>query len=260
MKKQILAIAAAMAVGTSAVSAQFTINTAHPERVITVGVRAGGNVSNTSSNESDLLPAINMYDGEWKGGFTMGVVADLNIREYISIQPGVFYSSASHGFKRMSIGRTLPTEEYPVGTDYATATSSSSTAHYFQVPLLVSFKVEAGPKIKLIAEAGPYFAWGLGGHEKYSIKNFDGSPAGGATPTHKRDYFGRGGISRTYDWGFKMGVGVMFDRISINAHYLAGCRDVLRPSACNDPNADPMILAGVDGYNKMWQFTLGYNF
>lgn len=253
MKRKLICAIAAIACAITA-SAQFVINTAHPERPVTFGVRVGGNVSNTSTNEMSLMPAFGMYSPKWKGGVTAGVVADLNIREYISIQPGFFYSSAAHGFKRMSIG---PDE---VGTEFVTVTSSNSLAHWLQVPILASFKVECGPHIKLFAEAGPYFAWGIGGSEKYSTKRYTGVPGTPGNIEHKRDYFGAGGVSSTFDWGFKMGVGVSFGRFQLAAHYLAGCRDVVKPSACIDPNADPMLRAGVDGYNKMWQFTAGINF
>ncbi len=254
MKKYLISICVAVIFGISPTAAQLVINTAQPERPVTLGVRAGGNVSNTSSNEMSLMPTFGMYAPNWKGGFTGGVVVNLNIREYISIQPGFFYSSASHGFKRMSIG---PNEE---GYQFVTVTTSNSTAHYFQVPVMASFKMECGPHIKLLAEAGPYFAWGVGGNEKYVTNRYNATPENPADRTHKRDYFGSEGVGYTFDWGFKMGVGVSFGRFVIGAHYLAGCRDVLRPTACIDPNSNPMLCAGVKGYNKMWQFTIGYDF
>lgn len=255
MKKFIISTCMALALGATAASAQLTLNTMHPERPVSFGLRVGGNVSNTSTNQASLMPAIEMFSPDWRGGFTAGFVADLNIREYISVQPGIFYTSASHGSKSVSIGTDA---EQPL--PFASITSTTSVAHYIQIPILASLKLEAGPHIKLIAEAGPYFAWGFGGHEKYTVNRYDGNIGNPAFRPHKRDYFGHGNVAHSFDWGFKMGVGASFGKFLVSAHYLAGCRDVLRPEACVDLNANPMLRAGVKGYNKMWQFTAGYNF
>lgn len=255
MKRYLLSTCIAIVAGISSSSAQIVINTAPADRPVSFGVRIGGNVSNTSTNEASLMPAIEMYSPNWRGGVTAGFVADLNIRQYISIQPGIFYSSASHGFKRVSIGSDV---DQPL--PFASITTSTSVAHYIQVPVMASMKFECGPHIKLIGEVGPYFAWGFGGHEKYTVNRYDGNTGNPADRRHKRDYFGNGGVSHRFDWGFKMGAGVAFGDFIISAHYLAGCRDILGTDACNDPNADPMLRAGVKGHNKMWQFTAGYNF
>lgn len=269
MKLQLLTLAAAAALCSAPAAAQFSIDTSAPQRLVTVGVRVGGNVSNTSSNETDLSSAIRMYTPSWKGGMTLGVVADINLREYISIQPGLFYTYASHGFDRLTVGYETAHPEDPTLIEYASATSSTSRLSYFQLPIMVSFKMNMGPKVKVLAEAGPYFQWGMGGTERFSREVFKGNPVvpgeDASAPKHERKYFGNGHVAGVYDWGFKMGVGVMFSHISLNVHYLAGCRNVLKHTAFDDypqpaPGEPAAGLPGLKGYNKMWQFTLGYNF
>ena len=67
------------------------------------------------------------------------------------------------------------------------------------------------------------------------------------------DYFGDEGSYRAYDWGFKMGFGLLIkEKYYVGAHYDAGCRNAHR----YNPYADKEV----SGRNKAWNFTVGYNF
>ena len=63
MKKVLLPSVLAIAAAVPSASAQFVINTAEPESVVHIGVRAGVNVSNTSSNEQGFM-SDNIYHAD----------------------------------------------------------------------------------------------------------------------------------------------------------------------------------------------------
>lgn len=224
--------------------AQLTVDTSLPDQVFGIGIRMGGSVSNTSSNQAQEVNSVKTYVGDWKGGFTAGAVVDINLREFFAIQPGFYYSSSSHGY--VSTGTNADNFAYVI--------NSTSTAHRFRVPILASFRFNLGNDVKLIAEAGPYFDWGFGGNQEYNYNVFDGTDP--SKDLHKRSYFGN--VSRRYDCGLEFGVGASYGRYSLHVHYLAGARNVVLPNSCVDPGATSAECNRLSGHNKMWQFTIGY--
>ena len=70
---------------------------------------------------------------------------------------------------------------------------------------------------------GPYFAWGFGGANKYTV--YGTSDTEPTAPQvigrdFKSDCFGDKGMVQTYDWGLKMGLGVLvMQHYYIGAHY-----------------------------------------
>ena len=93
MKKLLLSLAVCGA--TLSASAQDFFSTDDPETLFNLGVRVGINTSNrTLSNSIGNIWNIN----SWGTGFDAGVVADINFKNYISVQPGFFYESRSGSF------------------------------------------------------------------------------------------------------------------------------------------------------------------
>lgn len=252
MKKVLLPSVLAIAAAVPSASAQFVINTAEPESVVHIGVRAGVNVSNTSSNEQGFMSDnIYMRIPHWKPGFSAGAVVDLRIRECFAIQPGVFYSTRAYGFDRCSI--TSPDKN----TSTVNTTSADLTSRYIEVPILLSFRVNMSRNFQLQFDFGPYVEWGLGGKEKYTVTTYPSKNV----QKIERDYFGDDNLSKKFNWGFKMGVGFEIDRhFYVGAHYMAGCRNMATLNSCTDPAAAQDLKAAVNLRNKSWQFTVGYNF
>ncbi len=225
--------------------AQLRIDTSDAERPFNVGVRVGLNTSNLSSNQLDLVPELHSTSVDWKAGFTGGVVVDILMRNFFALQPGFFFETRSCAFSHVQqIGS-------PEALQLMEGTQSST---YFKIPILASFRVLVTDDIEWQMDFGPYFSFGLGGNEKYTYVS-PGQEYHGKE--FKRDYFGDKGFVRSYDWGFKMGMGLNVMRhYYVGIHYEAGCRNVLLPNAYNPEPA----LYGLKGHNKAWDFTIGYNF
>ena len=87
----VLPIAACLAASVPA-SAQSFFDTSTPSQLINFGARIGVNSSNRTVSDDFY----NLWNkNSWGTGFDLGVVADINIRQYLSVQPGIFFQSRS---------------------------------------------------------------------------------------------------------------------------------------------------------------------
>lgn len=247
MIKRLLTVVAALAmIGSQAVKGEMRLDTSDAVRPFNIGVRVGLNTSNLSSNKLDLVPDMASSSVDWKAGFTGGVVVDVMLRNFFSLQPGFFFETRSCSFQHI---------ENPEGATSVNVVEGSRSSSYFKIPLLASFRVLLSDDVEWQLDFGPYFSFGIGGNEKYSTLE-PGNPS--ARPvSYKRPMFGDNGFVRSYDWGFKMGMGLnLFSHYYVGVHYEAGCRNVLLPNAYT---GSP-VLYGLKGRNKGWDFTIGYNF
>lgn len=246
MKKFLCSIAVMLAAAAPA-SQAIELDTGNPERPFAVGVRVGANCSNLSSNYTSSMWDVSTFDSQWKAGFMAGVVFDLNIKKYLVLQPGFFFETRSNDYLMVKINKDEPSMANWNG-------SYSST--YFKIPLMMSFRLALTPTVEWQTDFGPYFQFGLGGSEKvdiYSLSAGDPAELKIIDDRYKRDYFGGDGFVRDYDWGFKMGTGmVLMQHYYIGIHYEAGCRNVMKPVEGS--------RSEVNGHNKAWDFTVGYVF
>lgn len=236
MKKSILTLVSALLVSSLSVSAQEFFDTSVPEKVVTFGVRAGVNMSNISNNLEAAIPSkIKWAKTSWKTGYTAGLVADIKIRNFIAVQPGLFIQQRHN-------------ECYILDADKLKNTEAYTSSTYLQIPLLISLRHDLSNIVQWQVDFGPYFAFGLGGNVKYEV--FE---AGKDDVYYKGDLYGNDGRIESFDWGFKMGTGLLMDgHYYVGVHYEAGCRNPLRPM---DGSVKHII-----GHHKAWSFTLGYNF
>lgn len=244
--KKILYTAIAMILTASTASHAITLDTGNPDRPFAVGVRVGANCSNLSNNCSSSMHNVASFDSKWGAGFVAGAVFELNIKKYLVLQPGFFFETRSCDYQRVIIDREEPRMENWDG---------GYTSSYFKIPLLMSFRLAIAPSIEVQFDFGPYFQFGLGGSEKVDVYSLSAATPGGEVVDgrYKHDYFGNDGFVRDYDWGFKMGVGMLLKQhYYLGVHYEAGCRNVLYP--VEDSRRD------VNGRNKAWDFTVGYLF
>ena len=91
MKKFLFGALCALSVAS--LNAADFFSTEKCDDFITFGARVGVNTTNRTISGSAFPAAF--HNETWGTGFSVGVVADLNIRDYLSIQPGVFFDTRS---------------------------------------------------------------------------------------------------------------------------------------------------------------------
>lgn len=242
MKKAIL-IGTIVALAAPAVMASDFFDTSRPEKNISFGARVGINTSNMTVNEG----VFDLWNkNAWGTGFDIGVVANINIREYFTLQPGFFFQSRSGDYTYASTYFEPETD-----ADGNTQLKSAMMVQFghnrnynFVIPVMASFRFNITSGCKWLVEVGPYFNFRLhnsGSGSQYS-QTFEGNDLSQIV-LHAED-----GKTRTFDAGFKFGTGFLFrNHYYVGAHYMAGCCPVWK-------NND------MDGRNKAWTFTLGYDF
>lgn len=246
MKKTITAIiAAAMLAIPAASSAQALIDTGTPSKVVQAGIRVGFNTSNLTTNYDEAFPEIAWNHTQWKQGFTIGAAVDINLKNYLAIQSGFYFKSRNSDF------------HYLLNETSLRAIDGHWGAYYFEIPLLLSFRLGVAELAQAQIDLGPYFATGFGGKVNYTLYQSESSLLDGSHSVvayeSKGDYFGDHGIANRFDWGLKFGLGfLVMQHYYIGAHYNFSCKNILKdvPDAAKRPK----------GHNKAWTFTLGYNF
>lgn len=214
-------------------SAQDFLSTEPSERLFNLGVRVGLNSSNRTFSK-DYFQQWNV--NSWGMGFDAGVVLDLNMRDFFSLQPGFFFESRSGN--------------YSYAQDYFDSMGEpkkfTQMGHYrsynFIVPIMASFRFNLTERVRWIVEAGPYAQFKLHSSDGDKIQVIDSTDKSGAVASTSV------AKSQFLDVGLKIGTGFCLNRkYSINVHYLAGANKVWK--APHD-----------GGHNKAWVFTLGYDF
>lgn len=247
MKKTLLIMAALIAICIGASQAQSIVmfDKGRPSKIIQIGVRAGFNTSNLATNYDKAFPDITWNHTQWRQGLTLGAVVDINLRNFFSIQSGLFYKSRGNDFHYL-----VNDNESLVALD------GKWRGNYFEIPLLASLRLGVFELAQLQVDLGPYFATGFGGKVKYDVFETDTEDPLKPEISHKSvkaDYFGDKGMVQRYDWGIKTGVGLLLlQHYYLGVHFNYSCRNVLKEldGAVKRPN----------GHNKAWTFTLGYNF
>ncbi|MGO4294670.1 porin family protein [Chitinophaga sp. RAB17] len=177
-----------------------------------VGIKAGWNLSNITTDNAG-----NTKDSRSLSGFNVGAIVDLPlVPKILSFQPGVFYST-----KGTKVDLSNSTT-----TTYSKFTTNPS---YIEVPLNFIAKLPVGPNARLFAGAGPYFAFGVAGKNKYentvagntlssssNIKWDDDTPFNNGDPNKGYDKFKR------FDWGGNVQVGAEISNFLISAQYGIG--------------------------------------
>lgn len=245
MKKFLVAVCMATAMS---MSAQLTVDQGTPENLFDLGVRLGFNSSNVSNDYVESVANMTQAHNNWQEGVTIGAVIDLNIYNCLAVQSGVIYQRRRSDYQNLIINEEKGMFNYYDGQRHA---------NYFQIPVLASFRLRLNKHIEGIVDFGPYFAFGFGGKDKYtryaSLYNEETGIAGIVPESISADYFGDKGVHKSFDWGFKFGVGALVkDHYYVGIHYDAGARNILSHS--------PYSASTTTGLNKAWNFTIGYNF
>ena len=250
MRKTLLSIVAMLAFATPFVSAQDQefFDAGLPEKLFTIGIRTGVNTSNLSDNRSSAITDLRSARNQWKAGFSIGAVVDINVRNFLVLQPGFFLQTRSHDYNYTMVGQNA---------DYWGNIEGNRSCSYFQIPILASLRKDFTEDLQVQVDFGPYFMYGIGGEDEQKYFEVDfGTPQADKeinSGYREYDYFGSDGAVKGYDWGFKFGAGVVvMKHYYIGVHYEAGCRNVLKT-----PEGSKHEYSG---RNKAWNFTVGYNF
>ena len=226
MKKLLLSLMVMLAIVPSAQAVEL-LDTDSPAKFFNLGFRIG---VNTSNRTFPTQPYMTYNKNSWGTGFNVGVVGNLNLKEYLSIQPGIFFDSRSGDY---SYNYTLPD-----GLDRA------DMGHYrtydFTVSVMAVVKIQPLKFMKVSAEFGPYLQF-------YMKKTGSEIPVYYQVLSEGAPLFASYGAEyKKFDFGFKMGAGVqVLDHYYFGIHYLAGALH-----AWTHPGG---------GHNKSWMFTLGYD-
>lgn len=204
-------------------------------RLFTFGVRAGVNASNRTFS-SKIFNAWNV--NSWGSGIEAGIVANLNFKDYLAIQPGVFFNSRSGNYSYA---------QYYINTSYEEdkAYQNGHTRSYnFTIPVLAIIRFNPIEQLKWSVEVGPYVNLNL--HTSDADKILILRQVGVTIfNTPRYEYYSA--KTSFFDAGLKIGSGLTIkDHYYFGIHYLAGFMD-----AWKDPKG---------GKNKSWTFTLGYDF
>lgn len=237
MKKFLIgALCAATSICASA--ADF-FSTEKCDELFTFGARIGVNTSNRTIGDK-AYPSC-YHNESWGTGFDVGAVVSLNIRDYLSIQPGFFFESRSGGYTIMGTGEgsALPTDGSEI------AQTGRRRSYNFTIPVMAVFGFNVTDDVRWNVETGPYVAFVL--DSKLKNKRFV------VNGTADEPLFSQKAAG--IDFGFKMGTAFeILDHYYIGAHYMAGCLP-----AWNDRKVGN-ITKTFGGVTKAWVFSIGYNF
>ncbi len=227
---RIIFCAIIVAFANHAVAQEFFSKEA-PANLFDIGVRLGVNTSNRTFNKK----AFDLWNvNSWGTGVDLGAVVDLNIRDYISLQPGIFFESRSGDYAYSKKYYDLdgnPTDFTQLGHD---------RFYNINVPILVSMKFNLAETVRLIAEAGPYLQYIFkdSARDKITVLKPQISPDDDIE-LYKE-------VPAKFDIGLKIGAGIAYKRhYSFHIHYLAGCKKAWK-------------TPWKGGYNKAWVFSIGY--
>lgn len=219
---------ALVAFSAGALASNF-ISTGPAESLFSFGIRTGVNTSNQTVSKH----VFNEWnESNWGTGFTLGVVAPINFREFLSIEPGFFYESRSGNY---TYGANNESEIYESGIimEYG-----NYRLYNFVIPIMAKLNFNVTNKVVWSVEAGPYFSFRLNTTGKNMVVTDDGHKESDITF----------GTRKGFDSGLKLGTGLKFFRhLYVGVHFMAGGKHVWKEKE-------------LGGHNKEWTFTAGWDF
>ncbi|NDW19725.1 PorT family protein [Dysgonomonas sp. 216] len=187
------------------VAATFISANAFAQLPISLGVKAGANLSNVSyDDETD-------FDTKAKAGFQVGLDVKANIP-----LTGIFIQS---GLALTTKGYKIDESEYDEYEDVTYKFEQKSNAMFLQVPIMAGYNISV-PGIGVNLAAGPYFAYGIGGKTK--VKYVDPiDPEYSFNQKESTFDEDKGGIKK-FDMGLTGAVGVEISKFYVNLGYEFG--------------------------------------
>ncbi len=237
MKKSILSLIL-LSIGISSSYAADFFSTEKSEQTFNLGFRLGVN----TSNRTVAKKAIEGYNVQsWGTGFDLGFTADLNFRDYISVQPGLFFESRSGNYTFVSPLTSITGES-------VTAMQAGHLRSYaLTIPIVGSLHFNITDDIRWNVDFGPYVSFLLGSNLKDKVMQYTGLFTDGQVFSQK---------PASVDFGLKIGTGLqILDHYYVGVHYMAGLN-----GAWKDLKLDQNTIRDFGGHTKAWVFTIGYDF
>ena len=162
------------------------LNVSAQDEQISFGVKGGVNLSNFGGDVEDL---------DSKIGFNVGLTLDYNIMENFYLLTGL--ELTSKGAKESYEGN-----------------KATINAMYLQLPVHAAYKFDLSDGMKIVVNAGPYLAYGIGGKVK---EKYEGD-------SESYDFFGdaKEGYAKRFDFGIGVGLGLEFGSAKLGVGYDLG--------------------------------------
>ena len=233
MAKSVYMAAAAVALGSLTAHGADFFDTSRPESLLDLGVRLGVNTSTRNLN-NDVFNVWN--NNAWGTGVDAGLVADINFRDFFSIQPGIFFESRSGKYSYVNVDSY--NEE---GAPEMMMQFGRDRSYNLTVPIMARFHFNVTEGLRWSVEMGPYLELGLknwvnGGFVYPVYMNPQGTPVG-YEPIK----------ARKSDFGLKFGT-----TFEVLGHYVVGVH-------YNAGWLHPWSEKALGGRNKTWVFSIGYD-
>lgn len=180
-----------------------------------VGLKGGGNLTSLQ------LAAPAIPSGRGKPGFNLGATVSYYLKTNLFLQSGL--SLTSKGMKLTATSSLGFGDEFVQPGRVANLVSQQ---WYAQIPLYLGYALPLRSTTKLVLNAGPYVAYGMGGKTKLTGDIIYGDMIDYST--WQEPTFGERGLQRL-DVGIGAGVGVEFGRATLGLSYEAGLCDI-RPN------------------------------
>lgn len=174
-------------------------------------------------------------DSKIASGARAGVALDFGVYNNgameLSVQPGLNFSMKGAAYKEGDF-------------------KAQNSLYYIDLPILANLRFDAGNGLNAFVNAGPYLAYGLGGHRKVGDKKESTNP-------FKKTKLGNTELSvyRPFDWGLQVGAGLEYSRVMLGVGSQIGLYDITT-------NYDLPVVGKAGDVNKNTSFfvTLGYRF
>lgn len=188
-----IAVIAALIMGISGVKAQ--------EKPVSIGVKAGVNLSTFGGDIKDTKSVFK---------YQFGVTADIGVTNNFYILTGL--DLQTKGSKSKSESGTI-----------------KYNPMYLQLPAHLAYKLEIAPGIKLVVNAGPYAAYGIGGKAK----------GGGSN----EKIFGNNKFKKL-DYGAGGGLGLELGKICVSGGYDLGLKNISDTKGTKVKNRSAYVTLG----------------
>jgi hypothetical protein len=162
-----------------------------------IGLTAGLNLSTMAFKSMGIS-----LDPKMLAGFNVGAISEFSLKGNLYLQPAILFSTKGSKFSALE-------EEMSISPSY------------IDVPVNAVYKFGSGSTIFFL-EAGPYFAFGIGGNVDYGGESADIVYGSDESSDMK-----------AFDYGFNIGGGVEINRLVISAHYGLGLAN-LAPVTTDD--------------------------
>ena len=235
MRKTIITAAVIFGLCSAAgADAATFFDTSSAESLINLGVRLGVNTTTRNLNKE----VFNVWNlNSWGTGVDVGAVVNINFRNYLTVQPGLFFESRSGKYSYVNIAG-YDSE----GVAENLVQYGNDRSYNFTVPIMACIHINDSEDNRWDLEAGPYFQFRLknsvDGKFSYPVySNPDANPANYVPIKASK-----------FDFGMKFGSGLrILDHYLIAVHYEAGW-------------LKPWSDSRLGGLDKGWVFSIGYDF